>query len=60
MYDSLSFWQFKLMMEWYDFRLTYHNLKPTVSSNSLANHEIEQIWIPFVVFENTKDNEATM
>ena len=30
------------------------------SANSLATTEIERIWIPFIVFENTEDNEATV
>ena len=30
------------------------------SANSLASTEIERIWIPFIVFENTEKNEATM
>ena len=52
--------QFALTLEWYDYRLTYYNLKKTKSSNTLAADEMEKIWIPFVVFENTQDNEATM
>ena len=49
-----------MIMEWYDFRLTYYNLKRTRSANSLSTEEIEGIWLPFVVFENTENNEATV
>ena len=49
-----------MIMEWYDFRLTYYNLKRTRSANSLSTHEIEKIWLPFVVFENTENNDVNM
>ena len=46
-------------MEWYDYRLIYHNLKTQRSLNLLSREEIERLWIPFVVFANTKDSEST-
>ena len=51
--------KFRLLMEWYDYRLVYHNLKHERSANLLTKEDIEQLWIPFVVFSNTVDNEAT-
>ena len=51
--------KFRLLMEWYDYRLTYHNLKMERSANLLAREEIQKLWIPFVVFENTENNDAT-
>ena len=51
--------KFRLLMEWYDYRLTYHNLKMERSGNLLAREEIEKLWIPFVLFENTENNDAT-
>jgi len=51
--------KFRLLMEWYDYRLTYHNLKMERSSNLLAKEDIQELWIPFVVFENTENNDAT-
>ena len=30
------------------------------SANSLASSEINKIWIPFVVFENTENSEGTV
>ena len=67
--------KFRLLMEWYDYRyntgrvtfsliaplsrLQYYNLKPERSNNLLSKNEIDNLWIPFVVFSNTKDSEFT-
>ena len=48
-----------LFMEWFDYRLEYHNLKITKSLNTLTLEDIKTIWIPYVVFENTKNSEGT-
>ena len=56
-----------------DYRLEYHNLKQERSQNSLSLEEIQvlsrnatlgkkfcqALWLPFLVFNNTEDNEAT-
>ena len=44
--------KFRLLMEWYDYRLQYYNLKPERSNNLLSKNEIDNLWIPFVVFSN--------
>ena len=49
-----------LIMEWYDARITYHNLKITRSANVPTAEEVLKIWLPFVIFDNTKQNEATV
>ena len=46
-------------MEWYDYRLIFHNLKKEQSENLLTEEEMEQLWIPFVVFSNTENNDVT-
>ena len=51
--------KFRLLLEWYDYRLKYHNLKLERSANLLTREETESLWIPFVVFANTEGNEAT-
>ena len=43
----------------YDYRIKYWNLKRTRSQNALALEDVERLWIPFLVFDNTEDNEAT-
>ena len=42
-----------------NYRLKYHNLKKERSNNLLSRKEIENLWIPFVVFSNTENNEFT-
>ena len=34
-------------------------MKPERSNNLLSKNEIDNLWIPFVVFSNTKDSEFT-
>ena len=51
--------KFRLVMEWYDHRLNYYNLKEQRSSNSLSHEEVEKLWIPYIVFENSEHSEAT-
>ena len=51
--------KFRLVMEWYDHRLNYYNLKEQRSSNSLSLKEVEKLWIPYIVFENSENSEAT-
>ena len=42
-----------------DHRLTYHNLKKRRSANSLGTVEVDKLWVPFIVFQNTENSEAT-
>ena len=51
--------KFRILMGWYDYRLKYHNLKDKRSLNSLSRGEIENLWIPFIVFSNTENQEST-
>ena len=45
-----------LIMEWYDSRITYHNLKETRSANIPTSNEVQKLWLPYVIFDNTKQN----
>ena len=51
--------KFRLTLEWYDYRIKYYNLKKQRSSNALSLEEHNKLWIPYLVFENTENNEAT-
>ena len=51
--------KFHLLMEWFDPRLKFHNLKESLSSNVPTEAEIASLWLANVIFSNTKDNEAT-
>ena len=39
--------------------MKYFNLKETRSQNALALEDVDRMWIPFLVFDNTEKNEAT-
>ena len=39
-------------------RVQYHNLKQEEALNILDNDEVEKLWIPYIIFENTDDDEA--
>ena len=51
--------KFRLIMEWFDYRISYHNLKHARSSNALSSDEVDRLWIPLVIYENTEHNEGT-
>ena len=44
----------------YDYRIKYLNLKKTRSQNALSLEDVHRLWIPFLVFDNTEKNEATI
>ena len=43
----------------YDYRIKYLNLKKARSLNALSLEDVHRLWIPFLVFDNTEENEAT-
>ena len=49
----------KIAIKRYDYRIKYLNLKKTRSQNALALEDVQRLWIPFLVFDNTERNEAT-
>ena len=52
--------QFEISLLWKDTRLTFHNLKPSDSVlNALSQEDIEKLWLPKVVYENTDQKETT-
>ncbi len=52
--------QFELGLRWFDSRLTFYNLKKNRDLNTLTSDERHQIWIPQVVFDNTKDKAESL
>ena len=63
--DSNFSCQLKLQLTWFDQRLMYNNLKSDQNYNTLSKAEMNQIWTPNLIFENTEkrdrlktDNEA--
>ena len=47
-----------LSLNWFDYRLIYHNLKDSRMANSPTREEVEQLWIPSVIFDNTEHNDV--
>ena len=47
-------------MEWNDHRLEFYNLKMKRSGNTLGQNDTENIWMPYLVFKNTDNSDATI
>ena len=50
--------KFSILLSWYDYRLVYHNLKTSRIANSPTVEEKDKLWIPNIVFDNTKFNDV--
>ena len=55
---SIEF-QFRIWLEWKENRVTYHNLKEMKSLNILMQDDVQRIWLPEVVYENTDQKKST-
>ena len=55
---SIEF-QFQITMEWKENRATYFNLKEDISLNALPKDDIERLWLPLIVYDNTDQKETT-
>ena len=51
--------QFEIILDWKDYRISYSNLKNEVFLNAFTMENIESIWLPLVVYENTNQKETT-
>ena len=51
--------KFKLSISWSDFRINFHNLKPDNNMNTLTADERQSIWVPKLIFSNTKEEVST-
>ena len=45
-------------MEWYEYRVDYRNLKTVKALNTLSDEELRSLWIPYIIFQNTDNDEA--
>ena len=50
--------QFGIVLEWPEIRALFHNLKFKSSLNALTDEEIAQIWLPYVIYDNTDMKEV--
>ena len=52
--------KFKINLQWRDARIKFYNLKQNENMNSLTLDEQLTIWIPTIVFWNTKNQLRTI
>ena len=50
--------KFTVQLNWFDSRLSFTNLREKPKVNGLQPNEMDQIWFPFFIFENTKNKEV--
>ena len=51
--------QFQITMVWKENRATYQNLKADDSLNALTQNDIDKLWLPKVIYENTDQKDTT-
>ena len=51
--------QFEIMLIWKEIRIKYHNLKKNTALNALTQENIQKLWLPEVIYENTDQKEST-
>ena len=51
--------QFEIILTWRDYRISFSNLKDQTFLNALTEENIESIWLPLVVYDNTDQKETT-
>ena len=51
--------KFKLIMEWYDNKITWNDLNNDMYLNIPSYDVIEKLWVPVIVFVNTKKKTQT-
>ena len=52
--------KFNLRMEWVDARLEFYNIKLDETMNVITNEELERIWLPIIVFDNTESDQRSI
>ena len=51
--------QLQISMVWKENRVTYQNLKANDSLNALTQEDIQRLWLPKVIYENTDQKDTT-
>ena len=51
--------QFQITLVWNENRVTYQNLKVSDSLNALTQNDIDKLWLPKVIYENTDQKDTT-
>ena len=50
--------KFRIILEWKENRAVYYNLKDDPSLNALTDADISNMWLPYVIYDNTDMTEA--
>ena len=51
--------KFMTTIQWFENRASYHNLKKKSSLNTIRMQDIENIWVPNLIYRNNKENADT-
>ena len=51
--------QFQISLQWRENRVTFQNLKYETSLNALTANDINQLWLPLVIYDNTDQKVST-
>ena len=51
--------QFRITLKWKEMRASYYNLKKDAFLNILSEKNLEQLWLPEVIYENTDQKDST-
>ena len=51
--------QFEISLEWRENRVKYLNLKRKTSLNALKKVDIEDLWLPLIIYDNTDQKQST-
>ena len=51
--------QFQISLQWWENRVKYQNLKNDTSLNALTDKEIQALWLPLILYDNTDQKEVT-
>ena len=52
--------KFRLRMTWFDARLDFFNIKQDDTMNVISIDELNQIWLPIIIFHNTERGQRTI
>jgi hypothetical protein len=52
--------RFKITISWFDPRIQFKNLRQQDKDNIIGPVEMQQIWLPFLMFSNSNDGEGTV
>ena len=52
--------KFRLRMTWLDARLDFFNIKMDETMNVISLDELNRIWLPVIIFQNTEEGQITI